>query len=143
MQISLTEISNILRAEKATRIPLHYNYKMEDVNHAISNRVIDINSPPLVRTIQELELEHLKHLLKEYILTRLKKLRYDFDVDLNMLSNKERLFYKRYADIFQSNNLTIENNFKSAEYVAFVAMKQIHNATLDGEIIDIYEGDFL
>jgi GINS complex subunit 4 len=128
--------------EKSTKKLLKYDQIVDEFNLEISTNQIVTGNDNLVETIKEVEMERLKYFVKEYVLIRLDKMRSNFFLDVNLMNHSEREFYEKYIEIARKNTIYEDEPSKDIEIVGFMANKKLESVRIDGEIIEIYKGDF-
>lgn len=133
--------------EKACRSLLPYESEVVEFfyNKIEQHRVNVTSDIKIVKSIIELDIERVEYLLKEYILCRLHKLENNFFIDTSLLSSGEREFYEKYKKLFQEEDILdneIEIKKHEDEVVGFICKDQALNIILDGEHIEIFQGDF-
>lgn len=154
MKINLRDLVVILRNEKATKKLLNYNRMFDDISNIVQENLKNRPNNPVVATIKELEAEHIKYILKQYILTRIEKIRMNIPQDTSLMSHAEKIFYLKYYECLSEQNIfkdkinissfddPFQKQNKQLEYVAFICTKKISGFKVDGTVIEVYEGDF-
>lgn len=138
--LSLEKLIQVYTNEKATFKLLQYNRIVDDFNEVLKHHIPNSNS--LLNTFEEIELERIKYFVKEYILTRLDKIRDNLFVDDKLMSYEERLFKNQYKEMLINANIFADKPSKEYEIVGFIAQKKLEAVKIDGQIVEILPGDF-
>ncbi|KAF9764980.1 DNA replication complex GINS protein sld5 [Nosema granulosis] len=145
----IQDLIEIFINEKSCKSFLPFEYEVVDYFYKrILNQREKLESctePKIVKSIMELDIDRVEYLLKEYILIRLNKLKTNFFVDSSLLSDGEKDFYFNYLKLFQEEDILdneIESKKHEEEVVGFVCKAKSINIILDGEHIEIFQGDF-
>lgn len=127
--------------EKATTCLLKYN---PDVDILISRIQVSRNTDEqsIEGIIQEMEIERIKYFAKEYILTRLDKINRNIYHSEDNMSSREVKYYRKYLQVVEKQNITKEKREGAAEYVGFYCVKELKSIKIDGDVTEVYEGDF-
>jgi DNA replication initiation complex subunit (GINS family) len=99
----------------------------------------------IIKSIVELDIDRVEYMIKEYLLCRLNKLKKNFFIDMTLLSEGEKVFYSKYKKIFEEEDI-LDKDITSIphenEVVGFICKDKSINIILDGEHLDIFQGDF-
>lgn len=129
--------------EKATTILLKYETIIDEFNAIIKDHVLDDGSNSnLLNTFEEIEMERIKYFIKEYILTRLDKIRGNFFIEKALMSPKERVFAEKYKAMMMKMSIYAEVPSKEIEVVGFIAQRKIKAMKIDEQIVEVFIGDF-
>lgn len=141
----MLDLENLIRVynnEKSTKKLLKYDPIVDEFNLRISQSDNKSVSSEISRAIEEIEIERIKYFIKEYILTRIDKLRQDFFLDVEMMSESEKLYYSQYLELCKQSNIYVDQQSKDVEIIGFVAKRELDGVKIDDEIVKIYNGDF-
>lgn len=144
----LSDLVTAYQNEKCTKTLLPYASALVDHFLSLVHRQTEfINSleMSLIRNIYELEVERVKYFVKEYIQTRLRKINSNLYVDHSLLSEGELVFYKKYIGLLKEEDIYIEEQRKEkgCEFVGFYCLGGINGVKIDGNVLEVFEGDFL
>lgn len=130
--------------EKATKTLLPYNNLVDQFNNKILLKSSTESIHRIKSMIEEIESERIKYFIKEYILCRFDKITKNLYIDTDLLSPSESIFYNDYKNLIKSHDIYKENGIETSrnEFVGFIANRDIPGVKIDGEIIEIFEGDF-
>lgn len=141
----MLEIEKLITAysnEKATSILLDYNEIVDEFNIAVSACNFESNAADILSTIKEIERERIKYFVKEYILTRLDKIRKNLFADTNCMSQAERSFAQEYREMMRKAEIYTEFTSREVEVVGFIAQKNLEAVKIDNQAVEIFAGDF-
>jgi GINS complex subunit 4 len=142
--LDFERLLNAYNNEKSTRKLLKYNSIIDEFNLRIQYSISKQASSEISKTIEEIEIERIKYFIKEYILTRMDKLRSNFFLNIELMSENERRFYIKYLDLCKQRNILVDQNQPSndIEIVGFRAKRELDGVKIDDEIIKISNDDF-
>lgn len=140
--LSLDSLITAYGNEKSTDRMLPFSPIIEHFNDALRSIGPLSDETQAIRTLRELEAERIRYFLKEYVVTRLSKLRRNIFIEENLLSPKEQVFYRKYLALLAKHGLLTEQRGTSIEYVGFYCVRDLSNVKIDNEAIEMYEGDF-
>lgn len=142
--LDFEKLLNAYNNEKSTRKLLKYNTIIDEFNLRIQYSASKQASSEISKTIEEIEIERIKYFIKEYILTRMDKLRSNFFLNTELMSENERRFYIKYLELCKQRNIFVDQNQPSndIEIVGFRAKRELDGVKIDDEIIKIYNDDF-
>lgn len=143
MQLKLNELIRIYINEKSTKRLLPYNEIADEFSEIVKNRNENLDNLKIIRSLQELELQRLKYFVKEYILVRLEKIKSNIFLSEELMSDREKKFYKKYISLLNDQNVLTTESSIEFEYVGFYCINGLKNIKIDGEVIEVSEGDFL
>ncbi|CAD25709.1 hypotheticalprotein v26.11 [Encephalitozoon cuniculi GB-M1] len=144
---TLNDLILAYQNEKSTKRLLPYALHLIDYFlDIISERTEHVKAlnKSIVKNIYELEIERVKFFVKEYIQTRLKKMSMNLYVDLSLLSGGELALYEKYIDLLKKRDVyvTKQKFHKVHEFVGFYCCTDISGAVIDGELLEMFKGDF-
>ncbi|ADM11934.1 uncharacterized protein Eint_071750 [Encephalitozoon intestinalis ATCC 50506] len=113
---------------------------------AVSRRTEGMKSldKSILKNIYELELERIKFFAKEYVKVRLKKLVTNLYEDRSFLSPREAVFYEKYISLLKKRDIYVTEKkfYQTHEFVGFYCCADIHGIVIDGEMVEMFKGDF-
>lgn len=129
--------------EKCTITLLPYNTIVDDFNRIVMGKTrISKN----LSDIEELELQRIKYFIKEYILCRFDKITKNYYLDINLMSDSEKIFYVKFLELHKKFEVYQENqndseSIRENEFVGFIANRNIPDVKIDKEVVEVFEGD--
>lgn len=128
--------------EKATTKILQYEDVVEEFNTHLLEKQNEPSASDISSTIREIERERIKYFVKEYILTRLNKIRENLFIDQDLLSQAERRFAEKYREMLIRSAVYTDQASREIEIVGFIAQKNLESVKIDNQIVEIFSGDF-
>jgi len=129
--------------EKATEILLPYSTVVDEFSSALKTGLAPAAAEgTLVGTFREIEAERIKYFAKEYILTRLEKIRRNLFVNREHMSARERAFADKYKDMMVRHSVYTEKTKEETAVIGFVAQKNLEAVKIDGQVVEVHAGDF-
>lgn len=128
--------------EKATKRLLPYNSVVDHLSESAKAFGEDTKELLIIRELRELELERIKYFAKEYLLTRLDKLKSSIFLDKGLMSAKEAAYYEGYLSLLGKHGVLSDKESPNYEYVGFHCLKSLDYVKIDNEVSEIFEGDF-
>lgn len=157
----LERLTTLFLNERNTRHLLSYNKEVvERVLYLVETQKTKItHSSTLLSSIYAMEVERLEWLVKEYVITRLKKITNNFylsDAQLENMADREKTLYHRYIALNKEYNVYVdldtanasirgveeERSEQRTEFVGFYVLEDVGPTALGGEILNLKEGDF-
>lgn len=139
---------NLYRNEKNTCRLLPFNEEIiSELRSEISRQLEFIEETKdfkQLKAIYEQELENIKYFLADYIKVRLDKIHKNLYLDESLMSENERLFYKKLKEQYKKLDIYVEQTekYQDFECVGFIAQTDIGNVLIEGDSVDISDGDF-
>ncbi|RVD93092.1 Sld5 domain protein [Tubulinosema ratisbonensis] len=131
--------------EKNTEEILPYNQEIIDFYQKtipiLTNHMISLTNP-IVKSIIEQELERTKYFLKNYLLTRLKKISLKMKINLEFLSEAEKIFYEKMINFYKEEDIFVDEESVCDEIVGFISNVSNKRVMLDGKPVELKQGDF-
>ncbi|KAI4292235.1 hypothetical protein PAPHI01_1509 [Pancytospora philotis] len=138
----LEELITAYVNEKSARRLLPYSRAADIFSALIKSYRANPSEPQALRTLREVEAERIKYFVKEYLLARLDKLQRNIFLDRGLMSRGEAAFYEKWLALLAREDVLTEKRSKEIEYVGFYCVNSLNNVMIDGEVIEIFEGDF-
>lgn len=142
-------VESLIRAyrnEKCTKEILPYEKRVmafleknlpKQIEYAAS-----IKKKPALKGIYEQEIERVKYFMKEYIITRMKKISQNLNVDETMLSSFEIEYRNAMYSIYKQEDVFVPCKWINNEFVGFVSIVDNNHVVLDGNPVEMRQGDF-
>ncbi|ELA42408.1 uncharacterized protein VICG_00507 [Vittaforma corneae ATCC 50505] len=141
--LSLERLIQAYTNEKATEKLLPYDRIADEFNFIIkSHGNRNDSGTSLSNTFEEIEQERIKYFVKEYILTRLDKIRANFFIIQELMSKEERIFAEKYKEMMIIASVYVDKPSKVFEVVGFIAQRNLEAVRIDGHVVEILLGDF-
>jgi GINS complex subunit 4 len=141
--LDLEQLIQAYTNEKATKKLLLYDEIVDRFNFILKSTELNAeNNTNLLTTLEEIELERIKYFVKEYILTRLEKIRNNIFLDERLMSIGERRFFEKYKEILTNTSIYANKPSKEYEIVGFIVRKAVDNVIIDGQMVKLSPGDF-
>lgn len=144
--MNINDLIEAFLNEKSTTALLKYK---EDVISKFHHRLqlqktfkFKIQDSIIIKNIYELEIDRIEYYLREYIMTRIEKLKRNLFIDVSLLSNNEKIFYEKYLNKLKEKGFVCENSCEDNVVVGFICKKDLGNVILDEEDVEMYSGDF-
>ncbi|KAI5169912.1 hypothetical protein PAEPH01_1091 [Pancytospora epiphaga] len=128
--------------EKATRRLLPFCDVTDQLSSELKAYRENSEEPQIVRELRELEHERLKYFTREYILTRLEKLKSNIFLDKSLMGSREVRYYEKYLALLDKHGLLTDKESQDHDYVGFYCLKSLDYVKIDNEVNEIFEGDF-
>lgn len=129
------------RNEKCTRELLPY---AEDVMEFLRKNLPkqieyaeSLKNTSVIKSIYEQEIERVKYFMNEYIIARMKKINQNFGVDKRMLSSYELEYYNTIYNLYKEEDVFVEEEWKSEEFVGFISLVDNENVVLDHNPVEL------
>lgn len=142
-------VESLIRAyrnEKCTKEILPYERRVMDFLGKNLPKQIEyaalLRKTSALKGIYEQEIERVKYFMKEYIIARMKKISQNFNVDDSMLSSSEIVYRNAMYSIYQQEDIFVPCKWKNSEFVGFVSVIDNNHIVLDGNPVEMREGDF-
>lgn len=134
------------RNEKCTKEILPYERRVMDFLEKTLPKQIDyaasLRKTSALKSIYEQEIERVKYFMKEYIITRMKKISLNFNVDDSMLGPSEIVYRNTMYSIYRQEGIFIPCKWTNSEFVGFVSVVDNNHVVLDGNPVEMRPGDF-
>lgn len=140
--LRIQKLIEAYKNEKATTKILQYEGIVEEFNSYLIEKQNEPSTLDISNTIREIERERIKYFVKEYVLTRLNKIRENLFIDKSLLSESEREFSDRYKEMLVKSGVYTDQQSKEVEIVAFIAQKNLESVKIDDQVVEIFAGDF-
>lgn len=130
--------------EKSTKTLLPYDNIVDDFNLILKNTPLPLDDDTH-KMLAEIEIERISYFIKEYILCRFEKIRGNFYLETDLMSEGEKSFYLDYINLIKQEGVykeIVEEQQKPTEFVGFIANRNMTSVKIDNDIIEIVEGDF-
>ncbi|KAF7684809.1 DNA replication complex GINS protein sld5 [Astathelohania contejeani] len=134
--------------KSTTRILPYIENTINNLSILIKKQTEYINSfkqYSLLKSIYEQELERVKYFLKEYLLTRIKKIENNLFIEREHLSSHELVYLDGLIELYKCRDIYIEPPSQlptNEECVGFVVKKSIGEILIDGHPVNMEKGDF-
>lgn len=142
-------VESLIRAyrnEKCTKEMLPYERRVMDFLEKNLPKQIEyaasLRKAPVLKSIYEQEIERVKYFMKEYIITRMKKISLNFNVDDSMLSPSEIVYRNAMYSICRQEDVFVPCRWTNNEFVGFVSVVDNNHVVLDGNPVEMRQGDF-
>ncbi|KAK6090980.1 hypothetical protein P3W45_000225 [Vairimorpha bombi] len=128
--------------EKNTNVFLRYR---KDVIDYFYKKLVDqkinldkFSTNKVITSLYELEIERVEYMIKEYLMTRVEKMKHDMNINTDLLSDNEKIFYRKLQ-----NKMTYKIcRDNEVDVVGFICKKDLGFVMLDGESVEMYQDDF-
>lgn len=128
--------------EKSTARLLPYCPVADEFSDILAKTQISPTDPPVLKALREIEMERIKYFVKEYVLVRLAKLNSNVFLADNLMSGREVAYYRKYIAMLGRNDILADKESRSFEYVGFYCIRDLGSVKIDGEVVEVFEGDF-